>query len=608
MPGIVGIIGRGSPEERIDKLAAMLNPTLHEPFYTSGSVQEDGLEIATGWTAHKGSFSDCLPVWNEGHDICLIFSGEDFAAGERVAELKSKGHVFNPGDASVLVHFYEELGPLFLEQINGWFSGVLVDLPKRKILLFNDRYGVNRVYYHEAKNGFYFASEAKALLKLLPELRQLDSRSLGEYFSCGAVMQNRSLFKGISTLPGGSMWTFVPGQPVRKEAWFKTESWEQRPELSGPEYYEKLKETWSKILPRYFNGHEQVALSLTGGVDSRMILACAPRAPGALPCYTFGGPNRDCADVTLSRRVAQICRQPHETIPLDGSFFAQFPALLEKTVYVTDGVLDPTGAADLFFNRLARKIAPARITGLNGGEILRRLVMFKPDRQRRWESFAPELSGSVQTAAETYSQEIRGHLLSFTAFKQSAWHLYPRLSLERSQIAIRTPYFDNDLVALAFQAPPEMRGIEPALRLIAEANPALRALGTDRARLLSATPGLTLARNQWQEFTVKAEYAYDSGMPQWLARIDHLFAPFRFERLFLGRHKPHHFRVWYRDQLSGYVRKVLLDTRARARPYVNGLALERLVLAHTAGWANHTTEIHQLLTLELLQRQMLDPN
>src|SRR5207245_5996703 len=123
-------------------------------------------------------------------------------------------------------------------------------------------------------------------------------------------------------------------------------------------------------------------------------------------------------------------------------------------------------------------------------------------------------------------------------------------------IVIRTPYFDNDLVALAFQAPPEMLGIEAALRLIAEANPALRALGTDRAKRLNAIPGLTFARNQWQEFTFKAEYAYDSGMPQWLARIDHLFAPFRFERLFLGRHKPHRFRVWYRDPLSAYVRAV----------------------------------------------------
>src|SRR5690242_10864171 len=99
MPGIVGIIGKAALEGK-GTIVAMLKATLHEPFYTSGCLQEDGLEIAAGWTAHKSSFSDCLPVWNEKHDICLIFSGEDFAVGERGAELKSKGHVFNPEDAS----------------------------------------------------------------------------------------------------------------------------------------------------------------------------------------------------------------------------------------------------------------------------------------------------------------------------------------------------------------------------------------------------------------------------------------------------------------------------------------------------------------------------
>src|SRR5206468_5989917 len=50
------------------------------------------------------------------------------------------------------------------------------------------------------------------------------------------------------------------------------------------------------------------------------------------------------------------------------------------------------------------------------------------------------------------------------------------------------------------------------------------------------------------EFLRKAEYAYDYGMPQWMARIDHLLLPLRLERLFLGRHKFSHFRVWYRDR------------------------------------------------------------
>src|SRR5439155_20332136 len=125
---------------------------------------------------------------------------------------------------------------------------------------------------HEDTRGFYFSSEAKALLKLLPCSRRLDLRSLGEVICCEAVLQNRSLFSGISLLPPGSSWVFPRGEPVKKKRYFKQEAWESQPELSGSQFYEKLKETWTRVLPRYFRGNQPVGLSLTGGVDRAMIL------------------------------------------------------------------------------------------------------------------------------------------------------------------------------------------------------------------------------------------------------------------------------------------------------------------------------------------------
>jgi asparagine synthase (glutamine-hydrolysing) len=111
----------------------------------------------------------------------------------------------------------------------------------------------------------------------------------------------------------------------------------------------------------------------------------------------------------------------------------------------------------------------------------------------------------------------------------------------------------------------------------------------------------------WLEFTFKAEYGYDYGMPQWVAQGDHLLSSLRLERLFLGRHKFYHFRVWYRDQLSDYVREILLDPRSLSRPYIERKSLEAIVLGHTKGNRNYTTEIHKLLSLELLHRVLLDP-
>ena len=148
--------------------------------------------------------------------------------------------------------------------------------------------------------------------------------------------------------------------------------------------------------------------------------------------------------------------------------------------------------------------------------------------------------------------------------------------------------------------------MRPRLRLIAEGNPALEAVGTDRGLAFRSIPAVMHVRHIVQQFTFKAEYAYDYGMPQWLARIDHFLAPLHLESLFLGRHKFHHFRVYYRDALAGYVKEILLDPRSRGRAYVNGDFLETMVNGHLGGYRNYTTAIHKLLTCELIHRLFLE--
>jgi asparagine synthase (glutamine-hydrolysing) len=585
----------------------MVKCLMHEPFYTGGTYINDELGLWSGWICHQGAFADCLPIWNEKKDICLLFSGEDFADQADIDALRRRGHEFGSNDASYLVHLYEEMGCEFLEKLNGWFSGVLVDLRAQKVVLFNDRYGVNRVYYHEDARGFYFASEAKALLKILPRTRQLNLRSLGEVLCCEAVLENRSLFSGISLLPGGSSWVFSRGEPVKKKTYFKREAWESQRELSEADFYHKLKETWTRVLPKYFVAKQSIGLSLTGGVDSRMILAWAPCPPGTLPCYTWGGTYRDCADIRIARRAAKLCQQPHHTIPVDGEFLSQFPALAERAVYLSDGTMDVTGSIDLYVQRLARQIAPVRLSGVCGGEILRRLVMFKPNPVREG-VFDSDLESSFRNAAETYAGELQGHSLSFTSFKQAPWYMASKFAVERSEVTYRTPYFDNDLVALAYQTPAKLLNNGPALRLIADGNPAVGKIATDRGIASRSIAGVTRALHQYHEFTFKAEYAYDYGMPQWLAMLDHIFAPLRLEKMFLGRHKVAHFRVWYRDKLSHYLKEILLDRLSLQRPYLCARSMEKILEGHVNGYRNYTSEIHKILTLEFIQRKLIELN
>ena len=117
------------------------------------------------------------------------------------------GHEFDSSGPSYLVHLYEE-DSSFPAGLNGRFHGLLIDQNRRIAVLFNDRYGMHRVYYHESNDAFYFAAEAKAVLAVRPELRCLDSRSAGEFIACGCTLEGRSLFKDIHVLPGAAKWVF----------------------------------------------------------------------------------------------------------------------------------------------------------------------------------------------------------------------------------------------------------------------------------------------------------------------------------------------------------------------------------------------------------------
>jgi asparagine synthase (glutamine-hydrolysing) len=337
-----------------------------------------------------------------------------------------------------------------------------------------------------------------------------------------------------------------------------------------------------------------------------MIMACHKPSPSSLRCYTFGGTYHECRDVTVARRLAGECGQPHQVITVGNEFLSLFSDYAERAVYLSDGCVDVSRASDLYATAKAREIAPVRMTGNYGSEVLRGHRAFKP-RAPLPGLFCAELNPYFRRAETSYSELTKSHPVTFAAFVQAPWYNYGLLSLEQTQLVQRSPYLDNDLVRTVFRAPVSALGTsEACFRLIADGNPALLHIRTDRGLAREYTAKQKLIR-AFLEFTFKAEYAYDYGMPQWMARIDHLLSPAHPERLFLGRHKFYHFRVWYRDALANYIREMLLDRRTLSRPYLERKMLETMVQGHLRGDRNYTTEIHTVLTLELLHRLLLDP-
>jgi asparagine synthase (glutamine-hydrolysing) len=591
MPGIVGLITRKGRQEAEAELQQMVQALRHETFYETGTWIDEAAGVYVGWIIRDDAAFGRLPIGNESHDKALVFSGEEYS---------------DPGakDLSYLIHLVEKDGAAFPTCLNGRFQGLLVDKAAEATTLFNDRYGMHRIYYHESRDAFYFSAEAKAILKVCPELRVIDPRGMGELVSCGCVLENRTVFKNISVLPPASAWVFRRGVIERKSSYFDPKEWEHQETLVLEQYYQQLRDIFSQNISKYFGGYQPIGVSLTGGLDSRMIMAWLKTAP--VPCYSFGGMFHECQDVTVARKVAQLCGQHHQVIPVGEEFLARFGHYSERTVFLTDACVDVSHTADLYINEIARRIAPVRMTGNYGGEVLRSIRAFKPVEPPHG-LFQADFVNHLGQAKQTYASLISVHPLSFSLFRQAPWHHYGLQALEQTQLALRSPYLDNEFVKTVFRAPKStLSSNDVSLRLIQDGNPDLSKVPTDRGLAGKSGKLVSALRHEYLEFTFKAEYAYDYGMPQWLARADHALSSLDLERLFLGRHKFYHFRVWYRDALASYIREMLLDSRTLSRPYLERRSVEKIVAGHLRGYRNYTTAIHKILTLEHLHRLFID--
>ncbi len=605
MPGLVGLVTK-MPRVRAEaELLRMVASLRHEPSYVSGTWMDEKLGLYVGWVARAGRHAHEMPIYNEQRDRLLVFSGEEFADAGIADRLRRRGHTVSTEGPSYLVHLAEDESD-FPKSLNGQFHGVLVDEARGMAKLFNDRFAMHRLYIHEAAEAFYFAAEAKAILAVRKELRSIDCDGLAEFIACRCTMGNRTLFKGISVLPPASAWTIRCGAIEKKCTYFEPKEWEEQSLLDPESYYEQLREVFSASLPRYFNGDEKIGVSLTGGLDSRMIMSWHKAKPGSLPCYSFGGTYRESQDVRVARKVAKACGQSYEVLPVGDKFLGQFAHYSERTVFLTDGCAEVKHAPDLFVNEQAAKIAPVRMTGNYGGEVLRHVRALKPIPTTAG-LYPQDVEAGFVRAKETHRELTSGHPLSFAVFRQAPWLNHGLLSLEQTQLSVRSPFLDNDFVRTVYRAPGSvLTNDELSWRLIADGDKTLGRIRTDRGVGGRLPKWAAAAHQAYLNFTFKAEYAFDYGMPQSVARVNHALSPLHLERVFLGRHKFYHFRVWYRDALSNYVREMLLDSRTLSRPYLKAEFVREMVDAHTRGTRNFTDAIHKILSLEHFHRLFID--
>src|ERR1700709_612781 len=132
------------------------------------------------------------PLFNEDRSLVLLCNGEIFNYRELRARLEARGHRFaTASDVEVILHLYEDVGPAFLDQLNGQFAIALYDRRSGDLLLARDQLGINPVHWAVFDDTLLFGSEIKAILQHPSVPREAALTGLDQILSFPALASPR---------------------------------------------------------------------------------------------------------------------------------------------------------------------------------------------------------------------------------------------------------------------------------------------------------------------------------------------------------------------------------------------------------------------------------
>jgi hypothetical protein len=77
-------------------------------------------------------------------------------------------------------------------------------------------------------------------------------------------------------------------------------------------------------------------------------------------------------------------------------------------------------------------------------------------------------------------------------------------------------------------------------------------------------------------------------------------------RQVLGYQKFEYYRIWFRNELSSYIKEILLDKQTASRQYFDKDFLEIMLYKHIKGSRNYLNEINKAMAVELIHRLFID--
>jgi asparagine synthase (glutamine-hydrolysing) len=393
MCSIFGIISFDQPisGQIADNFIRTLNhrgPDDHGIFHDNNvMIGMNRLSIIDLGTGHQ-------PISNEDDSLQICFNGEIYNYLELRKDLIDKGHNFKTSsDTEVILHLFEEYGEGCLQKLNGMFAFVIWDRKREKAFVSRDPLGIKPLYYVNKGGCFYFASELKAILAVVPDLRKLDDLALSRYFSFGYIPSPQTPFSDVKKLPAGHYLVYDK-RGIALHSYWNIQLGESE-SVSESNIDHEILEISSVIresVKMELMSDVPLGCFLSGGVDSSAIVALAQdciNKPLHTFCFKFAESTHDeSSDAAI---VARHLKSIHHEIE-----FSQND-ILENLYSIADSMDEPF--ADSTYLTLSllscevRKSVKVILTGMGGDEVFTGYPTIKAHQYMHYYRKLPNILG-----------------------------------------------------------------------------------------------------------------------------------------------------------------------------------------------------------------------
>ena len=195
MCSIAGITGEDTYHD-VDK---MIDFMTHRAPDDKGIYRDKFISLGIGRLKIIDLYSKNLCPY-ENEKIVLSFNGEIYNYKSLRGILSKRGYKFyTKSDTEVLANSWIEWGEKIFDKLDGMYAFAIYEKKNKLLYLARDIPGEKPLYYGKFGNKLYFASEAKALRKILPLKRKND-----EFFETFQHCLSETLWQNVYQIPAAN--------------------------------------------------------------------------------------------------------------------------------------------------------------------------------------------------------------------------------------------------------------------------------------------------------------------------------------------------------------------------------------------------------------------